>query len=128
MEKTIHVLSVGPVDYGSVVHDALLKGPKFRLSIATDYRELWVIPKQELIQVAILHNTLSAFELEDASRFIRQQWPNARILIIRRGVGSLDDALYDDRLAPNAAPELLLFAIERHTGKGHEWRYGDIEV
>ena len=73
--KTIHVLFVGPVDFGSMVHDALLCGPNSRLPIAPDYRELWVIPKQESIQVVILHNTLSSFELEDATRFIRQRCP-----------------------------------------------------
>ena len=41
MAKTIHVLSVGPVDCGSMVHDALLDGASFHLSVATDYRKLW---------------------------------------------------------------------------------------
>jgi hypothetical protein len=116
MEKTIHVLSVGSVDRGCMVHDTLLKGPKFRLSIATDYRALWAIPKQEPIQVVILHNTLSAIDLEDSCRFIRRRWPDAWILLIRTGEGSLDDALYDDRVLPAVAQEVLLSAIERHAG------------
>jgi hypothetical protein len=73
---------------------------------------LWEIPKEESIQVAILHNTLSPVELEDASRFIRRRWPHARILVLRRGVGLLDDALYDERVAPTVTPEVLLAAIE----------------
>jgi hypothetical protein len=114
--KAIHVLSVGPMDFGCMVHDALLDRPNSRLSIAPDYRELWEIPKEESIQVAILHNTLSPVELEDASRFIRRRWPYTRILVLRRGVGLLDDALYDERVVLTAAPEVLLEAIERLAG------------
>jgi hypothetical protein len=123
---TIHVLSVGPVDRGSMVHDKLLDGASFHLSIATDYRELWGMPTQESIHVAILHNTLSSFELEAAGRLIRRRWPQARILLISRGESSLEDALYDDRVEPTVALELLLTTIERLTGAWHEWRSGDI--
>jgi len=115
----IHVLSIGPIDFGSMVHDVLRVGLKFSLSIAPDCRDLWVIPKQESIQVAILHHTLSLYELEDASRFIRQRWPHARILVLRMGEGFLDDSLYDERVAPDVAPAVLLMTIERLT---REWR------
>jgi hypothetical protein len=126
--KTIHVLSVGPVDFGSIVHDALLHGPNSRLSISPGCRELWVIPQKESIQVVILHDSLSSFELEDASRFIRRRWPHARILVLRRGEGFLDDALYDDRLVPTVVPEVLLTAIERLAGGWHGWRSRDAEL
>jgi hypothetical protein len=89
---------------------------------------LWAIPKQESIQVVILHNTLSPFELEDASRFIRRRWPHARILILRRGVGFLDDALYDEHVVPTAAPEVLLAAIERLAGGWQGRRSRDAEL
>jgi hypothetical protein len=128
MPKPIHVLFVGPLDFGSMVHDALLCGPNSRLSIAPDYRELWVIPKQESIQVVVLHSTLSSFELDDATRFIRQRWPHTRILVIRSSEGSLDDALYDDRVAPTVEPEVLLTTIERLTGRWREWRSRDVEL
>lgn len=123
--RDFHVLSVGPMDRGSLVHDALLEVPDFRLSIATDYRELWVIPKQESIHVVILHSTFSSFELEDASRFIRQRWPQAKILIVRCGEGFLDDALYDDRVAPPVSPKVLLSAMERLTGERDGRRFGN---
>src|ERR1017187_4708004 len=87
--ETIHILCVGPVDRSYMVHDVLLEVPNSQLSIVTDYRELWVIPKQGAIHLVILHNTLSLFELEEACRFIRQQWPHARILVVRRGGGFL---------------------------------------
>jgi hypothetical protein len=117
--QAIHVLSIGPIDFGTMVHDVLRVGLKSSLSIAPDCRDLWVTPKQESIQVAILHHTLSLFELEDACRFIRQRWPYARILVLRQGEGFLDDGLYDERVAPDATPADLLMAIERLT---REWR------
>ncbi|MGO9776952.1 MAG: hypothetical protein ACLPM3_10255 [Terracidiphilus sp.] len=124
--KTIHVLSVGSMDRGSVVHDTLLDEASFHLSIATDYRELWGMPTQESIHVAILHNTLSSFELEAAGRLIRRRWPQARILVVSSGESYLEDALYDDRVAPTAAPEVLLTTIDQLLGGWHEWRPGDV--
>jgi hypothetical protein len=126
--KAIHVLSVGPMDCGSMVHDALLEGPNWRLTIATTSPELWVIPEQESIQVAILDSTLTEFELEDASLLIRQRWPLAKILLIGTGQGSLDCALYDDCLAPVAAPKVLLETIERLAVGWHEWRSGNVAL
>jgi hypothetical protein len=126
--KAIHVLSVGAIDCGCMVHNALLNGPRFRLSVATDYRELWVIPNQESIQVVILHSTLSSFELEYASRFIRRRWPRARILVVCNGEGFLDDALYDVRVVSNVSREVLLATIERLIGGWHEWRSRDVEL
>ena len=120
MAKTIHVLSVGPVDFGSMVHDALLDGASFRLTIAMDYRKLWGMSAQESIHVAVLHDTLSSFELEATCRLIRQRWPHAKILLVSRRESSLDDGLYDDR-ASTAAPEVLLTTIERLTGGWHDW-------
>jgi hypothetical protein len=115
--KTIHVLSVGPVDCGSMVHDALLDGSNFRLTITTDYRELWGTSTHESIQVAILHNTLSPFESETVCRLIRRRWPHTRILVISNRESILEDALYDDRVALTVAPEVLLETIERLTGE-----------
>jgi hypothetical protein len=114
MAETIHVVSVGPVDCGSMVHDALLDRTSFHLSIATDCRKLWGMPAQESIHVAVLHDTLSSFELEAACRLVRQRWPYAKILLVSRTESSLDDGLYDDR-ATTAAPEVLLTTIERLT-------------
>ncbi len=116
--KTIHVISVGPVDCGSMVHDALLGRTSYHLSIATDYRKLWEISAQESIHVAVLHDTLSSFELEAVCRLIRQRWSHAKILLVARGESLLDDGLYDDR-APTAAPDVLLTTIERLTGVWH---------
>lgn len=121
MPEAVNVLSVGPVDCGSMVHDALIGGLSFRLIIATDYLKLWSLPSHESVHVAILHNKLSSFEIEAACRLIRRRWPATRILLVWRGESSIDDALYDDRVEPTVAPQSLLAAIERLGGRGDEW-------
>lgn len=128
MAVAIHVLSVGRMDRGSLVHDALLNGRSFHLAIATDYRELWGMPTQESIQVAIVHNTLSAFETEAACRLIRRRWPHASILAVHQGEGFLDNSLYDVRVAPTVAPEVLLTIIGRLTETRDERRFGIAEL
>jgi hypothetical protein len=126
--ETFHILSVGPVDHNFVVHDVLLEAPNLRLSIVADYRELWEFPKQQAIHVVILHDTLSSFELEAACQLIRRAWPQAGILVVRSGEDFLDDALYDDRVMPAEAPEVLLTTIERLIGERHERRFGNDEL
>ncbi len=126
--KTIHVLSVGPVDRGNFVHDALLELANFRLSIATDYSRLWAIPKHERIHAVVIHCTFSLSELKDSCRLIRRRWPHAGILVVHQGEGFLDDALYDDRVAPTVAPEVLLTTIERLTEEEDWRRFGNAEL
>jgi hypothetical protein len=125
---TLHFLSVGPVAACNMVRDALLQLRNCRLTIATDYRELWVIPAQDNIDVAILHQTLLPFELEEASRLIRRRWPGAKTLVIRSGTEFLEDALYDDRLLPDSVPESLLCAIEKVTGRRQGRKSGMAEM
>jgi hypothetical protein len=123
--KTTRVLSVGSIDRGSMVHDASLEGPEFRLSIATDYWGLRTILEPEDLQVAILHDTLDSFELDDACRLIRQRWPHARILVIRTSEDVLEDALYDDRVIPPVVRKILIATIKQLTATWHEGRPGN---
>lgn len=111
----VHVLSVGPIALSNMVRDVMMARKNCRLSIATDYRELWVFPASQTIDVALLHSTLFPFELEDACQFIRHRWPRARILVVRSQDESLDDALYDDRLLPAAFPTGFMACIEQLT-------------
>ncbi len=120
--ERIHLLSVGSLDRSFVLHDALHGAPPHHHSVAwscvelwmiADYRELWIIPRREVIQLSILHNTLSSFEVDDAARLIRHRWPSADILLVSTGEDCLDRALYDDRVAPVASPDVLLTAIDR---------------
>jgi hypothetical protein len=117
----IHLLSVGSLDRSFVLHDNLLEAPSCHLSVAwncleiwmiADYRELWIIPRREAIQLAILHDTLSSFELDEAARLIRCHWPSAGILLISTEEDFLNHAMYDDRIAPDASPGVYLTAID----------------
>lgn len=126
--KTIHVLSVGSLAHGDMIHEVLLEIPDFRLSVATDYSRVWAISKQEPIDVVVLHNTFSSSELEDFCRLIRRRWPHAGIVLVHRGENFLEDNLYDDRVVPNAAPEVLLSTIQRLKGRWQGRRSEDVEL
>jgi hypothetical protein len=96
----------------------VLKGHNCWHRSATDCRELWNIPTEETIHVAILHQLLFPFEREEATRLIRRRWPEARIVAIRAGSQILDDALYDDRILPGGVTEELVALVERLSGHG----------
>jgi hypothetical protein len=128
MTDFLHILSVGHVSLSILVGDAMSGSWKCQLTVATGSRELRLLPKHVDVDAAILHCTLSSLELEDASRFIRRQWPSARILIIRGESEFLDDALYDDRVLPAVASQVLLPTIERLTGRRREQTTGEIQL
>lgn len=107
------VLIVGPMESGNAVRSALLGEPNLTISIVANYRELWTIPKQEIIHLVILGKTLSTIELEASSRLIRQRWPRAKILVVCHGEGFLEDALYDDRVTVGDTQEALRGRIGR---------------
>jgi len=106
--RTIHVVSVGRIETGRLMCDALLDSPDFRVSFVHDYRDLWISSRQHVVNAVVMHNTLCSFELAEAARLVRNRWPNAKILIIRSGEVSLDRALYDQRLHPPVKEQVLL--------------------
>jgi hypothetical protein len=110
------VLLVGRADY-SKIFDCLLSFTDFRFSLVADYRGLWAAPPMETLQLAILFDSLHSFELEASCRLIRRKWPKARILIFRSRMESLDKSLYDVRLAPNVAPQMLQATTLKLAGK-----------
>jgi DNA-binding response OmpR family regulator len=119
--ENIHLLSIGSVEHSYALYDASLQRENSQAVVAWhcqelrmihDCRELWVIPRNETVHVAILDDTLSLFELEEACRLIRRQWPATRIVVINARDDSLDDALYDDRVMPGTSAEVLLTSID----------------
>lgn len=127
--ERIHLLSVGSFERSFELHDAFLVAPCRQLSVTgnclelsmiPEYRQLWIIPRQEAIHLAILHDTLHSFELDETARLIRHHWPEARILLISTEEGILDDAMYDDRIEPAASPQDLLSVIDRLLEKRRE--------
>jgi hypothetical protein len=81
--------------------------------------------EHEEYHIAVLHQTLASPELEEACRFIRHQWPHAGILVVRTGEDFLEDALYDDRVIPDVAEEVLLATIKQLTSRWSGGRHGN---
>jgi hypothetical protein len=116
MKTVVHVLSIGSVAPSDVTYDRRLEERGFALAVAEGYRDLLGTVLEEGCEVAVLHQTLPEKELIEAAHFIRRRWPRARIVMVRAEEWWIDDALYDDRVVPDATPELLLSAVERLAG------------
>jgi len=116
MSTALHVLSIGSAAQSAMTYERCLKERGHALAVANGYKGLFQTEMNEGCEVAVLHQTLSQKELLEAAHFIRRRWPAARIPIVRPEEWWIDDALYDDRVVPDANPELLLSAVERLTG------------
>jgi hypothetical protein len=117
MNTASHVLSIGLMEPMHVAYNTYLEHHGCVLVAVPGYRNLYSTATHGDCDVAVLHHSLSPGELVDAAHFIRQRWPEARVLIIRDDAQCIDDAMYDDRLAPGVNPERLLGAITRLSGQ-----------
>jgi hypothetical protein len=111
INPAIHVLSVGTEDPVHQAYMVFLERHGCVVKITRDCRSL--SEGEQQYEVALLQVTLPPLELQEAARLIRQRWPKARILIIRREAWCIEDALYDDRAEPGINPERLLSMIHR---------------
>ena len=118
----LHVLSIGPAERCNTVRNTFLQRGGFRLSVAMSYRELFDIPRQESFEVAIIHQLPSLREFSESSAYVRRTWPCAKIVVICADAEVLDDPLYDDWVAPNHSPDVLMATIERLTVCGGKRR------
>jgi hypothetical protein len=85
LQKASHVLSGGSMDFGCMVHEALLNGPNFAFLWHQIIGSCGGFRRRNQLRSRSFTHTLSPVELEEASRFIRQHWPHARILVLREG-------------------------------------------
>ena len=118
-KQPIQIVSVGRTEHSGFPLQELLESPGFRLTLLSDYRELWS-SSARTVHAAILHNSLCSFELAEAARLVRSRWPGARILVVRSGELALDDPLYDHRLAPPVNARTLLSALSNLAGTTHQ--------
>jgi hypothetical protein len=118
----LHVLFIGPSDQCNTIRDTFPQRASCRLSVATSYRELFDIPRQESFEIAIIHQMPSLREFCESSAFVRRTWPCAKILVICEDAEVLDDPLYDDWVSPSHSPDVLLATIERLTVSGQRRR------
>ena len=113
MINALHVLSIGTPESNGIVRDALLSRAKSQLFSATSVWDLSAFLTLGRVDVAILHNVLSAAELRSCAVYIRHNLPSACILLIQAESEVLDDPMYDERIEPGSSKESLLTAIER---------------
>lgn len=113
MSPTIHVLSVGTEEAVQQACMVFLERHGCVVATTKGCRGLCQGCHEEEYDVALLQVTLSPHDLQEAARLIRQRWPKAQILLIRREAWCIEDALYDDRVEPGINPERLLSTIRR---------------
>lgn len=113
MNATQSVLFVGSADPRNTARDALLQRGHCHLAVVADYPELFAIPKQQKFEIAILYHISSGLDFRDSSAYIRRTWPAAKVVVICRKEELPDDPLYDEWIAPEPSPEMLVAAIER---------------
>jgi DNA-binding NtrC family response regulator len=113
MNDTVHVLSIGPKAHSDPTCDRYLEEQGYVLAVAEGYKDLLETAMDRRYDVAVLQEALSQNELLEVTHFIRRRWPTAGIVIVRQEEWWLVDALYDERVMPGAAAELLVSAIER---------------
>jgi len=76
----------------------------FRLTPESDYG---------LVAISL---TSGLSEVSHVAAYVRQRWPDAKILLIGEICGSLDDPLYDERVSPPCDPSDLEDASKRLLG------------
>lgn len=113
MLAKLYVVSVGSRESSDLIRDLLLVRTRCQLFVAADAEGLSAILASGRLDVAILHNTLSAAEMRSCSVYIRHHWPSAQILLLREDADVLDDPMYDERIAPDSSSKELLAIIER---------------
>ncbi len=105
------VLSVGRMDEDVLIRLPLDEWPGFSFSHANDYLELWGLSRGHTYDAVIFHNSISRFELEEATRLVRRRWPSAGILLIRSGEITLRDPFFDQRMRPPVDPNSLMSVL-----------------
>jgi hypothetical protein len=112
-----YVLFVGSAEPFHMVYSVFLEQRGCMTAVAACYRDLCVAPLPGDCHVVVLHHTLCPGELRETARFVRQRWPEAKILMIRAEAWCIDDPLYDERISPGVHPEILLLAIQCLSGR-----------
>ena len=90
----------------------MLTEAHYRVTTVRDIRELASLGGQSTFRIAVLSELLGPAALESAARFVRTQWPAARILFLGASQRMLEDHLYDERIGPSCTPHELLKGIQ----------------
>jgi hypothetical protein len=71
-----------------------------------------LIPESDYGLVAI-NLSVGLSEVSHVAAYVRQRWPDAKILLLGESCESLDDPLYDDRVNPFRDPSAFADASKR---------------
>jgi hypothetical protein len=86
----------------------MLTEADYRVTTVRDIRELFPLCSRSTFTVALLSELLGPAALDSAARFVRSQWPVARILLLGSAQRRLEDHLYDERIDASCTPQDLL--------------------
>ncbi|ADW71307.1 hypothetical protein AciX9_4355 (plasmid) [Granulicella tundricola MP5ACTX9] len=89
----------------------MLTEASYRVTTVRDIRELASLCSPRLFGIALLSELLGPAALDFAARFVRTEWPGARILFLGASQRVLEDHLYDERIEASCKPHELLKAI-----------------
>jgi hypothetical protein len=86
----------------------MLTEADYRVTTIRDIRELSPLSTRSTYSFALLSELLGAPALDSAARFVRTQWPSARILFLGNAQRMLDDHLHDERIEVSCKTHELL--------------------
>lgn len=107
---SILIVALGQCRPHHFISDEILGAPGHIVCTLTDHRDLLTSIDQTPVLV-LVHDSLLREEIEDACRVVRGRWPVARILVIRDDEESLEDWLFDDRVASDVSGRDLIARI-----------------
>jgi hypothetical protein len=109
----ISILLIGQIAGALPDHSLLLSNDKYRVTSATDIRELSLLGATESFALSLISDTLGPTGLDNAARTVRKQWPSSRILVLGRASLILEDFLYDDALSPSCGQRELCDTLNK---------------
>jgi hypothetical protein len=106
--EAIHLILIEPDLPFLPDRTQILTGSEYRVSTIRDVHELFALGTRESFNLAVISELLGFAALESATRFVRAQWPEARILLLGGAQRALEDHLYDERIEASCTPNELL--------------------
>lgn len=95
----------------------MLTEAEYRVTTVRDIRELCPLSSRSTYSFALLSELLGAPALDSAARFVRTEWPAARILFLGNAQRMLDDHLYDERIELSCKSHELLKPSQHSIGR-----------
>ncbi len=112
MRKTTKVLLVGLEEWRNAVRQALFPRKKNSFWGVDSMWDLCALPQAVLVDVAVIHHSVTPCDLRYVAEYIRRRWSDAVILVIGEQAKQLEDPLYDHKTNSEIPIEELVRTIE----------------